>query len=48
MVKSVKPILLLKVEEQRGNATENNPLRVVTQFWDFNNNLVFEKDPIES
>ncbi|HEM3632574.1 hypothetical protein [Streptococcus suis] len=48
MVKSVKPVLLIEVTTLRGVGTKDDPSRVVIQYWDYNNNLIFELDPTEN
>lgn len=45
MAKSVKPVLLIEVTEKRGTGNKGDPARVVVQYWDYNNNLIFESDP---
>lgn len=48
MVKSVKPVLLIEVIATRGVGTKDDPSRAVIQYWDYNNNLIFELDPAKS
>jgi len=42
-----KVIQVIVTELKRaGEGTENDPSRIITQFWDFDGNLLAEKDPV--
>jgi hypothetical protein len=43
-VESVEMVELIKITFKRGKGTENDPFRLVTQYWDKENLLIFEKD----
>ena len=43
-VESVEIVELIKIAFKRGKGTEDDPIRVVTQYWDKENILIFEKD----
>ena len=43
-VESVEIVELIKITFKRGKGTEDDPIRVVTQYWDKENVLIFEKD----
>jgi hypothetical protein len=43
-VENVEIVELIKVTFKRGKGTEDDPIRVVTQYWDKENVLIFEKD----
>lgn len=30
---------------RRGDGTKNSPIRIITQYWDFEGNLLWENDP---
>lgn len=38
-------IQVIETKSIRGNGTENDLCRMVTQYWDFEGNLLAEKDP---
>ena len=40
IVKLIKTTLL-----RRGNGTPENPIRVITQYWDFDGEIILEQDP---
>lgn len=42
---SAKVIQVIKTEALRGKGTQEDLSRVVTQYWDFNGNLLAEHDP---
>ena len=42
---SVENVQLVKITYRKGNGTEENPARVVSQFWNQKNEMVFEIDP---
>lgn len=31
---------------RKGSGVEENPVRIIEQYWDMNGNFIFEKDPI--
>ena len=33
---------------RRGDGTESNPVRVITQYWSMDGELLWEHDPVES
>lgn len=43
--KSVRVISVIEVKANRGLGIEKDPVRVVTQYWDMNGNLLAERDP---
>ena len=43
-VENVEIVELIKVTFKRGKGTEDDPIRVVSQYWDKENVLIFEKD----
>ena len=43
-VESVEIVELIKITFKRGKGTEDDPVRVVTQYWDKENVLICEKD----
>lgn len=42
---SVRVISVIEVKAKRGLGIEKDPVRVVTQYWDMNGNLLAERDP---
>lgn len=42
---SVENVELIKITYRKGNRTKENPARVVSQFWNQKNEMVFEIDP---
>ena len=42
---SVENVRLVKITYRKGNGTKENPARVVSQFWNQKNEMVFEIDP---
>ena len=42
--KSAKVIQVIETKAKRGLGTEKNPVREVTQYWDFEGNLLAEMD----
>lgn len=47
-MKQVEIILMVKTENAvRGEGIEGDPIRIITQYWDMEGNLVFEIDPIK-
>ncbi len=42
---SAKIIHVIKTTAKRGAGTEKDPVREVTQYWDFEGNFLAEKDP---
>ncbi|AGF87591.1 hypothetical protein [Streptococcus suis] len=48
VVESVKLIGLIEVKVVKGTGTQENPTRLVTQYWNYENHLVFEIDPIST
>ncbi len=46
-VKEAKIIQAIETKATRGLGTEKDPARVVTQYWDFDGNLLAENDPCE-
>jgi hypothetical protein len=48
VVKAVEVIQVIKTElELRGEGTKDSPVRRVTQYWDFEGNLLWEYDLCE-
>lgn len=45
---SAKVIQVIVTESLRGEGTEKDLCRIVTQYWDFNGNLLAENDPCVS
>lgn len=45
VVESVKLVKLIEVKVVKGTGTQGNPTRLVTQYWNYENHLVFELDP---
>ena len=43
---TAKVIRLIKTTSTRGEGTSADPVRIVTQYWNFNGDLLFENDPI--
>lgn len=43
--KSAKVIQVIETKSKRGLGTEEVPVREVTQYWDFDGNLLAEHDP---
>ena len=43
--RSVRVVEVVRVEAARGKGIPGDPIRVVTQFWDFDGNLLAEHDP---
>jgi hypothetical protein len=41
---SAKVIQVIETKSCRGDGTEKNPYRVVTQYWDFDGNILAEND----
>ena len=48
VVESVKLIVLLVVKVVIGTVTQENPTRLVSQYLNYENHLVFEIDPIST
>lgn len=48
MIESVKPVALIEVAARKGEGTKDSPSRIVIQYWDYNNKLIFELDPINA
>lgn len=42
--KSAKVIRVIETKAERGLGTEKDPVRVVTQYWDFEGNFLAEMD----
>lgn len=42
---SAKVIFAIETRALRGNGTEEDKCRIVTQYWDFEGNLLAENDP---
>lgn len=42
---SAQVILVIKTESMRGEGTQEDLCRTVTQYWDFDGNLLAENDP---
>ena len=40
-----KMVKLIRTETPEGKGTENDPVRIVTRYWDKKGKLVFKKDP---
>lgn len=43
--KSAKVIQVIKTESLRGEGSQEDLSRIVTQYWDFDGNLLAEHDP---
>ena len=43
-VDSAKIIKVIETKALKGNGTEENPVRYVYQYWDFEGNLLAERD----
>lgn len=43
-VESCRVIQVVETKVVRGNGTMEHPLRLVTQYWDFDGNLLAERD----
>ena len=43
-IKIVKEVPVIFVEYVKGNGTEKDPIRIATQYWDLNGNLITELD----
>ncbi len=43
---SARVIQIIETKSTRGKGTDADPVRVVTQYWDFDGNLICEKDAI--
>lgn len=41
---SAQVIQVIKTESLRGEGTKEDPCRIVTQYWDFDGNLLAESD----
>lgn len=42
---SAKVIRVVETKSAKGNGSENDPSRIITQYWDFKGNLLAENDP---
>lgn len=47
-VNSARVISVIETKAVRGEGDEDDPCRVVTQYWDFEGNLLAENDPISN
>ena len=47
MIKSVEIEKLIKIKTIKGTGKEKDPMRSVVQYWDFENNMLFEIDDYE-
>ena len=45
-VNSAKVIQVIQTKSTRGKGTDADPVREVTQYWDFEGNLIFEEREI--
>ncbi|MBR3591624.1 MAG: carboxypeptidase [Clostridia bacterium] len=45
-VNSAKVIQVIQTKSTRGKGTDADPVREVTQYWDFEGNLICEKDSL--
>lgn len=43
-VNSAKVIQVIETKSTRGKGTDADPVREITQYWDFEGNLICEKD----
>ncbi len=43
---SARVIQVIETQSLKGSGTENDPCRVVIQYWDFDGNLLAENDDI--
>ena len=41
-----KVISVIETQSLRGAGTEDDPCRIVTQYWDFDGDLLAENDPV--
>lgn len=44
-IEFVRTVHLIEVSFRRGTGIENDPYRIVKQYWDENGNLMAENDP---
>lgn len=44
---SARVVRVIVTESLRGEGTQEDPCRTVTQYWDFDGNLLAENDPCE-
>lgn len=47
MIKNVKTVSLIKVDILKGDGTEENPVRIISEFWDYEENMIFEIDSLK-
>lgn len=45
-VDSARIVRLIETKSARGACTREDPMRIVTQYWDFKGNLLAENDPL--
>ena len=45
-VDSAKIVRVIETKSARGSCTREDPMRIVTQYWDFKGNLLAENDPL--
>lgn len=44
-MQSAEVIKVIQTRAKRGEGTEKDPVRIVTQYWDFEGHLLAENDP---
>ena len=44
-LKKARVIQVIETSENRGNGTEEDPVRTITRYWDFEGKLLGEVDP---
>lgn len=44
-IQSAEVIQVIQTRSKRGEGTEKDPVRIVTQYWDFEGHLLAENDP---
>lgn len=45
-IQSAEVIKVIRTRSKRGEGTEKDPVRIVTQYWDFEGHFLAEDDPI--
>lgn len=43
---SAEVIQVIRTRAKRGEGTEKDPVRIVTQYWDFEGHILAEDDPL--
>ena len=44
-IQSAEVIQVIQTRSKRGEGTKKDPVRIVTQYWDFEGHLLAENDP---